>query len=343
MAKRLRLHAVARLSRFAAGADSIGGCRRRRLWRMRSPHISIPITLTAALAVVATGLSVVWPVLVAREVAALTGGFSVYLWGLVLVGALLFAAIIGWMILQLVWLVREIRTNQRQQTFMDAVTHELHTPLASLQLYLDTLRSQELDETQRLEFLEIMSEDLVRLQRTIDQILQAARSDGRRRWRSWVDLGGLLRECVQDACKRHGLSEDCIRLSVPRGAQVRGDANQLRMVFRNLIDNAVRYGGAKLEVDISARAHAARKLEIEVADHGIGIAPFELSKVFQRFQRLPKEGFNSRGLGLGLFIVRNIVRAHGGSVRAQSEGLGNGSRFVVILPGVVDGYAHPVG
>jgi len=310
---------------------------------MRSPHISIPITFTVALAVGATGLSVVWPVLVAREVATLTGGFSFYLWALVLVGAVLFAAIIGWMILQLVWLVREIRTNQRQQTFMDAVTHELHTPLASLQLYLDTLRSQNLEEAKRLEFLEVMSEDLVRLQRTIDQILTAARSEGKRRWRSWVELGPLLNECVQEAGKRHGLGNDWIDVSVPRGAQLRGDATQLRVVFRNLIDNAVRYAGDKLHVEIGVRAHGARKLEIEVRDQGVGMADFELTRVFQRFQRIGREGFSTRGLGLGLFIVRNIVRAHGGSVHASSDGVGTGSRFVVVLPGVLDGYAHSAG
>ena len=310
---------------------------------MRSPHISIPITLTAALAVVATALSVVWPVLVAREVESLAGGFSVYLWGLVIVGALLFAAIVGWMIMQLIWLVREIRTNQRQGNFIDAVTHELHTPLASLQLYLDTLRSQRLDEAERDEFLGIMSQDLTRLQRTIDQILHAAKSEARDSWRNWVELLPLLTECVEEARRQHGLDAGSIRLIAPGSAHVRGDATQLRVVFRNLIENAVRYAGDKLSVEITVRPHSARKLEIEVADQGTGIAPFELSKVFQRFQRIPKDGISTRGLGLGLFIVRNIVRAHGGSVRAESEGAGSGSRFIVTLPGVLDGHAHPAG
>lgn len=310
---------------------------------MRSPHISIPITLTAALAVVATALSIVWPVLVAREVAALTGGFSVYLWGLVVVGSLLFAAIVGWMILQLVWLVREIRTNQRQQNFIDAVTHELHTPMASLQLYLDTLRSQTVDPRQRDEFLGIMSEDLARLQRTIDQILHSARSDVRKKWRTWVELVPLLEDCIEDARERHGLGAEAVHLAAPPDAQVRGDATQLRVVFRNLIENAVRYSGEKLRIDITVRPHSARKIEIEVADQGVGIAPFELSKVFQRFQRIPRDGFSARGLGLGLYIVRNIVRSHGGTVRAESEGAGAGTRFVVVLPGLLHGPAHPAG
>lgn len=310
---------------------------------MRSPHISIPITLTAALAVVAAALSIVWPVLVAQEVSALTGGFSVYLWVLVGVGALLFAAIVAWMILQLVWLVREVRTNQRQRNFIDAVTHELHTPLASLQLYLDTLRTQSLEPRQRDEFLQIMGEDLLRLQRTIDQILAAARAESRQSWRNWVELIPLLDDCVEEARSRHGLDPQSIRLSVPSGSQVRGDTAQLRVVFRNLIENAVRYAGEKLQLDITVRPHSGRKLDIEFADQGVGIAPFELSKVFQRFQRLPKDALTTRGLGLGLFIVRNIVRAHGGSVRAESEGAGTGSRFIVTLPGLLDGRASTAG
>ena len=310
---------------------------------MRSPRISVPITLTATVATLTTALYVAWQVLVAREISALTTGFSAFHWVLVIVGTAFFGLIVAWMILQAVWLVREIRDNQRQQNFIDAVTHELHTPLASLQLYLDTLRAQNLDSAQREEFLSIMGEDLNRLRRTIDQILSAARSDSRKSWRNWVDLVPLLLDCVEDARVRHGFAAEAVQLDVPPGAQVRGDPAQLLVAFRNLIDNAVRYAGEKLHLDIRVRAHSGRKLEIDFADQGLGITPFELSNVFQRFTRIPKDGFPSRGrgLGLGLYIVRNIVRSHGGSVRADSDGAGAGSRFIVVLPGQLDGHAHP--
>jgi two-component system, OmpR family, sensor histidine kinase SenX3 len=308
---------------------------------MRSPRISVPITLTATLATITTALYVGWQILVANQTSVDTHGFSAFQWILVIVGTAFFAMIVAWMILQAVWLVREIRDNQRQQTFLDAVTHELHTPLASLQLYLDTLRVQDLDGAKRDEFMAIMAEDLTRLRRTIDQILAAARSDSRTSWRNWVDLVPLLLDCVEEARVRHGFSADSVQLDVPPGAQVRGDPTQLRVVFRNLIENAVRYAGDKLRLEIRVRACSARKLEIDFSDHGLGIAPFELSTMFQRFKRFPKDGFPSRGLGLGLYIVRNIVRSHGGSVRAESEGEGSGSRFLVVLPGQLDGYAHP--
>jgi two-component system, OmpR family, sensor histidine kinase SenX3 len=308
---------------------------------MRTPRVSVPITLTTALVVATIALTVGWQILVAREVGALAGGLTLIHWLLIIVGSLLFGLIIGSTILLSVWLVREMRNNQRQQNFIDAVTHELHTPLASLQLYLDTLRAQPLDAEQREEFLGIMSDDLARLQRTIDQILAAARAEVRRSSRETVDLYELLRDCIDEVRARHGLAEDTVRLSVPGVPRVRGDAEQLRVAFRNLIENAVRYAGEKLHVDIAVRAVSSRKLEVEVADQGVGIAPFDLRKIFQRFQRLSQDVVSSRGLGLGLYIVRNIVREHGGDVRAESEGRGTGSRFIVTLPGQIDGHAHP--
>src|SRR5262245_18081142 len=161
---------------------------------MRSPRISVPITLTATLATITIAPYVAWQILVVHQNSVPTNGFNAFHWILVILGTAFFGMIVAWMILQAVWLVREIRDNQRQQTFMDAVTHELHTPLASLQLYLDTLRAQDLDGDRRDEFMSIMAEDLNRLRRTIDQILAAARSDSRTGWRNWSDLTPLLLE-----------------------------------------------------------------------------------------------------------------------------------------------------
>ncbi len=311
---------------------------------MSAPRVSVPITLTTCLVAITIALTVGWQILVVRESGALVEGFSAVHWGLVIVGSLFFALIITAAILQAVWLVQEIRSNQRQRNFIDAVTHELHTPLASLRLYLDTLRGKSVDEARRGEFLDIMTEELERLQRTIDQILNAARVEVRRSRREPVDLGALLRDCVEDARARHDLDEKAVRLEVPEGARVRGDVEQLRVAFRNLLENAIRYAGAQIRVDVRVRSASSRRLEVEVADQGVGIPPTALARIFQRFQRLSQEGgFVPRGLGLGLYIVRNVVRAHGGSVRAESEGPGTGSRFIVTLPGQLDGYSNPAG
>jgi len=310
---------------------------------MRAARVSIPIALTAAIVAITIALTVGWQILVAREFEAFAAGFTAIHWVLIVLGSLFFALIITVLILQAVWLVREIRSNQRQQNFMDAVTHELHTPLASLQLYLDTLRGRALPNERRTEFLAIMAEDLERLQRTIDQIIQAARTDVKRARRESVDLAALLHECAADARERHALSREAIRVDVPP-ARVRGDAEQLRVAFRNLLDNAVRYAGGEVHVEIHVRPVSARRLEIEVADRGVGIPASALDRVFQRFQRLPQEAVRAaHGLGLGLAIVRNVARAHGGNVRAESDGEGKGSRFIVTLSGHVGERAHPAG
>jgi signal transduction histidine kinase len=309
---------------------------------MSERRVSVPIAVAVGLVLLTVALTVVWQFLVARGVGALAAGFSAIHWVLIVFGSLAFIAIITATILQAGWLVREIRLNQRQKNFLDAVTHELHTPLTSLRLYLDTLRGHELDGARREEFLDIMADDLGQLQRTIEQLLSAAQSEPRRALRQPVDLTRLLRECAGEARERHALEEGALTLDVPAHARVRGDAEQLRVAFRNLIDNAVRYAGARTRVDIRARALGGRKLEIAVADQGVGIPAGAHGRLFTRFARLSQEAVRStRGLGLGLYIVRNVVRAHGGSVRAESEGEGRGSRFVVVLPGQLDEYAHP--
>jgi signal transduction histidine kinase len=306
-------------------------------------RVSVPITLTVFLVTVTVALTVGWQILVVRERISFTEGFSAVHWVLVCLGSVFFVLIIAVAILQAVWLVREIRTNQRQQNFIDAVTHELHTPLASLRLYLDTLRGKSLDEDRRQEFFAIMADDLETLERTIDQILRAARTAGRAH-NSPVDLSALLAACVDEVRERHGLGAGDVSLGLPGRAWVRGDVEQLRVAFRNLLENAVRYGGSSVKVDVRLRSISARKLEIAVADQGLGIPPTALHGLFQRFKRLTHEGARpTRGLGLGLYIVRNVIRAHRGEVHAESDGAGRGSRFVVTLPGQLDEAAHPAG
>ena len=143
---------------------------------MRRPRLATPISLTSVLVPIMLALTVGWEILVLREFKGLTDGWTGVHWALAILGSLFFAAIITWSILQTVWLVREIRTNQRQQNFIDTVSHELRTPLASLRLYVDTLRKPDLDPERRLEFTDIMNEDLERLQHTIDRVVDAART-----------------------------------------------------------------------------------------------------------------------------------------------------------------------
>lgn len=302
---------------------------------MPRPHVSVPITLTSALVAISIALTVGWQILVAREFRALMTGFTAVHWFLVVVGALFFAAIITASILQTVWLVREIRTGQRQRSFIDAVTHELHTPLATLRLYLDTLESAQADEAQKAEFLGIMGQELDRLERTVGHLLHAARSEEGTRPRTEIDLLALLEECAEDLRERHGLDDKAVRVHPGPAVRVRGEREALRLAFRSLLENAVHYAADEVRVDVNLRTPSRRWVEVEVADQGVGLPASEWERIFERFQRLAPAGLlPGRGLGLGLHLVRSIVRLHKGSVHAESDGVGTGSRFVVKLPKV---------
>ncbi len=286
------------------------------------------------LTVLAVALAVGWQILVVSDARPVAAELTTLDWVLLILGTLFFLLIIVGLVLMCAWLVREMRLNQRQRAFLDAVTHEMKTPLASLRLHLDTLERHDPDRDRRRQFLGRMDEDLDRLDRTVDQVLRTARVEERepRPLGERIVLSGLLSECIADIRKRHHLPEEAVNLAVQGGNEVRGDPNELSVVFRNLLDNAVKYSRAPVEVRVGISNTADGRVQVEIADRGIGIAPRELRKIFQRFYRAGRDVQRKAvGLGLGLFIARNLVRRHGGRVVALSEGAGRGSRFLVTL------------
>src|SRR3954463_13606180 len=165
---------------------------------------------------------------------------------LAILGVILFGLIIAGMVLNTIFLVREIRRNEQHDSFINAVTHELKTPVASIRLYLQTLQSRELDAEKRSDFYRIMLDDSDRLLHTIDQVLRAGSAGPRfrRGVRTRVDLAELTRECVALARTRFHLEDDLLQYAdaVPAGsAIVLGDADELRAAVWNLLDNAVKY------------------------------------------------------------------------------------------------------
>jgi signal transduction histidine kinase len=301
---------------------------------MTRRSLGFPLALGSVLLVLVLALAVGWQVLVwtgAREAA---GGLAARGWALLVLGAVCFLLIIAGLVWLCAWLVREIGVNQRQRAFLDAVTHEMRTPLASLQLHLDTLDRHDPDRERRREFLGRMRGDLLRLDRTVQQVLSAARAEesGRRARLAPVSLRELLGECIAELCSRHGLPEQAVRLDLARDPVVRGDREELAVVFRNLLENAVKYSDAPVAVSVRVGGEGDGRVAIEISDRGIGIPSGELRKIFGRFYRTGRDvQRTASGLGLGLFIVRNLVRRQGGRVEARSEGAGQGSRFVVTL------------
>jgi signal transduction histidine kinase len=291
----------------------------------RQKAIGFFITLCVLLVGAAILLNVYWVVFAEKQVVEL------------LIGILLFALIIAGIIIYTVFLVREIKRNEEHDTFINSVTHELKTPLASIRLYLDTLKTRPVPDTQRLEFYDVMLADVERLRHTVDQVLKAgvAREKRRLTLRTPLDMGELARECVDLAATRHHLQPGAIALEAHDGASlmVRGDAEELRTVITNLLDNAVKYSGGDVRVTVSLAAPSPDTIWVRVQDRGVGIPRKQLKRIFNRFYRVQARGIRQvKGTGLGLYIVRAIARAHGGRVFAQSEGEGHGATFTVELP-----------
>ncbi|HVL68174.1 MAG TPA: HAMP domain-containing sensor histidine kinase [Vicinamibacterales bacterium] len=252
-------------------------------------------------------------------------------------GLIFFLALIAGLVLNTIFLIREIRRNEQHDSFINAVTHELKTPIASIRLYLQTLQSRELDEARRQEFYRIMLEDSDRLLHTVEQVLRAGstQSPFRRIAQARLDLSELARECVAVARTRFHLAEESLvfegRVSGP--ATIVGDADELKAAIWNLIDNAVKYSGAEPRVRVSLEETADRsRYALKVSDQGAGISPHELKRVFRRFYRIHGMSVRAKGSGLGLFIVRSVAKRHGGKAFAESAGTGHGSTFTVLLP-----------
>ena len=257
---------------------------------------------------------------------------------LLLLGVASFAVLIGGLVLNTAFLIREIRKSEQHDAFIHAVTHELKTPLASIKLYLQTLEQRELALDTQHELIGTMLEDSERLQLTIDQILLAGKTGGARRVDNptEVDVSDIVSECVTLAGKRHHLVNGEVRLVdwVPqRTFVVRGDRDELVAAVTNLVDNAVKYSGERAKVGVEVARLGARRVVISVRDQGIGITSHELKRVFRRFYRLPAAlQSRVRGTGLGLSIVQAVARRHGGRVYAESRGAGQGSTFTLELP-----------
>lgn len=303
--------------------------------------IRYPLALGITLMVIAVALGVGWQFLAIGTLRPAADGLTALQWVAIVVGSLFALVMFVGLLLLCIWLVREIRSNQRQQAFLDAVTHEMKTPIASLQLYLDTLARHDPPAERRRAFVARMQEDVERLERTVMHVLAAARSEERVRIRPAdpVDLTAIVRDAAEDVRRAHGLAPEAIAIARKRPLVALGDAAELAVVFRNLLENAVKYSETPVEVRIALTESADGRVRAEIADRGIGIAPRELRRIFRRFYRV---GRDAAGLGLGLYIVNSLVRRNGGRVRARSEGIGRGSRFTVTLraaPGVLDASA----
>ncbi|HEV3041321.1 MAG TPA: HAMP domain-containing sensor histidine kinase [Candidatus Angelobacter sp.] len=291
----------------------------------RAKTIAFSITLGACLVGLAIVLNVSWIILSWRQVVPL------------ILGIVVFCFIIAGVVLNTIFLVREVRRNEQQDSFLNAVTHELKTPITSIRLYLQTLERRPIDEGQRRDFYRIMLEDTDRLLGTVEQVLKAGEVRNGRAKKDWreVNLSAMVNESLELARLRHSLDIHALRFSSepPADVMVMGNPEELRTAIANVVENAVKYSGPKPEIVVDVLIPDIDSVELRVHDNGIGIPSAEMKRIFKRFYRIRSRATEQvKGTGLGLFIVRSIARRHGGEAFAESEGEGRGSTFTLRFP-----------
>lgn len=294
-----------------------------------------PILLGVVLIGSIIALGVGW-VLVSIS-AALGSENAAFYWAVLGVGVALLVLVLVGVIVYLALTVKAIALSQRQSNFIDSVTHELKSPLASLKLYLQTLTRRSVSPEQQADFHRFMLHDVERLDTLIDHLLDAAKTLQRRP--AEPDEVTLLTPVLERACataaQRHGVTEASVRLDCVQAddLRVRGREADLDIVFRNLVDNAVKYSLPDPQVEVTAQRDDSGKVVVRVADNGPGIPITQRSQVFRRFVRLGSELERSKpGTGLGLFLVRSLVKQLRGKVTVKGRFLDRGTVMEVELP-----------
>jgi signal transduction histidine kinase len=295
------------------------------------------ITMGVILIVVTVALTVAW-ILGVPDRSHPATEFATLRWVIYLLGSVLFLLLIAGLVLIVILLLREVRLNERQSNFVSAVTHELKTPVASLKLYLDTLQLRELPESRREDFYRTMNQDLDRLHTTINNVLNATMYTDRPVVDPQpLDLAKLARRAIELTRTRHQLPRETIQYDGPDTLMIRGNAQALETAVLNLLDNAVKYSKDRVEIQVEVRADGDGQAQLRVRDHGVGMSRAHLPFIFNRFYRIGSEARRSRpGTGLGLFIVRSVVKGHRGTVSADSPGPDRGSTFTLTLPALLE-------
>lgn len=286
-----------------------------------------PITLGVVMIVLVVVLTILW---IIGNVFGATGGLG---WIMLAIGAVLLAAVLAGVIAYLTLTVKAINLNRRQSNFIDAVTHELKSPIASLKLYLQTMDRRTVDQEQQQDFHRFMLDDVERLDSLINHLLDVARIERETKPPpdEPVRLDELLHQCAFTACVRYRLPAETVEVDSPP-ITVHSQLVQLEILFRNLIDNAVKYAGSPPQVRVGARTEGDQKVVVSIVDNGAGIPANQRRKVFGRFIRLGSELERSTpGTGLGLYLVRNVVKQIGGSVRVIDRDQDSGTEFEVTL------------
>jgi two-component system, OmpR family, phosphate regulon sensor histidine kinase PhoR len=297
--------------------------------------LKLPIALAIVMIVLLVVLTVGW-VLLSVSGALKDDQLAALYWVLLSIGTTFILLLLLGVVLYLILTIKAINLSRRQSNFIDSVTHELKSPIASMKLYLQTLNRHNVGLQEQSDFHRFMLEDLDRLDRLINQMLDAGRleTESPRDEAEDVDLAALLRECARTVCATYRVPMETVQLDL-QPCMVRARPIDLNIIFRNLIDNAVKYASVEPRVEVVLRDDSDGRAITLISDNGRGIPPHLRRKIFGRFVRLGQELERDKpGTGLGLYIVRTLVRRVGGRIRVRDRDEGPGTTFEVQLPGV---------
>lgn len=285
-----------------------------------------PITISVSLMMLNVALMVGWIVLAAQ----------IKEWNILTIGTIAFALILVGLTFYMVLTIKEVRVSRQQANFVDSVTHELKSPIASLRAYLETMQMRSLSDEQRSEFYGVMEAELTRLNRLINHLLEVGRLDaiGQESEPEDIPLDPFLRKCVTNACTHNGVAlEEVVRFDM-EPAIIHGRPLVLQMIFGNLLDNAIKYAGEDPCVEIQVTMKSRHRVLTRILDNGEGVPSNLRKKIFQIFFRAGNELERTRqGTGLGLYIVKTLVHIMKGKISVRDRGDQPGSAFEVELPG----------
>lgn len=296
--------------------------------------LKLPITLGVTMIILLVLVIVGWILLAVFGALRAAEHAPVY-WTLLSVGTIVLALILAGVVTYLVLSIKSVNLNRRQSNFLDSVTHELKSPIASIKLCLQTMNRHPVNPEQVETFHKFMLEDVERLDHLITHLLAAGRIEKKDSFGedSTFDLEKVLQQFALAATQRYGLEPDCVQFDT-EPCLVTTRMVDIDLILRNIVDNALKYGGHPPAVEIWLRSNVKGSIMICVSDNGRGIPPDMRRKIFQRFVRLGSELVREKpGTGLGLYIVRTLVRRLGGKISVHDCEKGEGTLFQLELPG----------
>lgn len=289
-------------------------------------RLKLPITLSVVLIALNVTVMVCVIVFLARQAG----------WGALISLVIALTLMLVGISFYLFLIIKEVRLNQRQANFVDSVTHELKSPIASLKLYLETLEMRSVSDEQRSRFYQVMGEELDRLDHLISQLLEVGRLDaiGEQSDPEDIPLETLLHKCGAAACAHHKKEESTTIVYDLQPAIIHARPLVVETVFRNLMDNAIKYAGDPPSIEVQLRVSDRGQVLTRITDNGHGVPPELRKRIFGLFFRAGSElTRRQKGTGLGLYIVNTLVRQMKGRVSVHDRLGQSGSAFEVVLPG----------